>query len=485
MTLEKRKHISRYIYLKKPFLVKFYTSSEDVLQAVNSIFHKVFSRVGQYYIAHTVVQIMREVIMNALKANAKRDYFGKNGLDISNPEDYEKGMQHFKKLVFSNDLLFNEHLRTHNQYVLVGIEFFDNGVYLTVSNNVPMTQTEVDRVNARINYARKYDSIMEAFEDIHDSAEGAGLGIALAVITLQRIGIQPEMFSYTVHGRNTTAHLFIPSRIRPIALTRSIRQHLYEEVDPPPVLSHDYTEQSIQNCSDEAELKALLLSEPSFVTAVFHRAARMQFSQLLSLSEAVYRIGIQSVRKLLIETVRQNRQYTRHNDFTDLVNHGRRTAEIVAYITDFFQLKLHRENAVTAGLMHDFGKFILFAAGNDFTLQVAHKLQDQRLATLSFLEEISIDTSHSEIGAHIASRMQFPSEICNAIALHHYPDITTDIHSDPQKVVYLANMFAMYEMKLATYYDFDETILSEIGLAQQNTFMQFYTKLQNNTGAIT
>jgi hypothetical protein len=52
---------------------------------------------GQEKILEPLSYCLKELIVNAQKANTKRLYFEEKGLDIGNEQDYEKGMIDFRK----------------------------------------------------------------------------------------------------------------------------------------------------------------------------------------------------------------------------------------------------------------------------------------------------------------------------------------------------------------------------------------------------
>ncbi|MFW6366491.1 MAG: HDOD domain-containing protein [Spirochaetota bacterium] len=480
MDILKRKRITDNIHARRSFTVSLRSFKVETLQIVYGIFNKLFSSTNQYYIAHSATNIMREIMTNAFKANAKRAFFQENGLNITDAEEYSRGMQNFKKSVVVNNEQFNRYLESHDYHVSLGINFMDGGVAITVSNNVPMTPEELERVNTRIAHAKRFNTIMEAFEDIHDTSEGAGLGIALAVITIKSLGIDPDNFQYSVVQNRTTVSLFIPSRIQPKEKTEPVKKHLYDTFEMPQVISGSVPkDEELFNTEEEAV--RYILSEPMITAALFRTYASVLNKTAETVSNAVRVLGLDQTNTVIAGIRNASSGFKTHTKFNDLMDHSRRTAKIAGYIVDSFALRLNREATQSAALLHDIGKIVLFSAGNEMTLTIAQKLNDKRIATLSFLEEISIDVSHTEIGGEILRCWGVPEILCRSVFNHHFPEPSSMIHSDPQKVVYAANLLAMMELKLATFYDFDETVLIDLGIEKKNVFTEFFSHMIHST----
>ena len=91
-----KKAITDSINRNTPFTISFKYADQEFLMVVSGIYTKLLTVHDQLYILNSVISIMREVMANAQKANAKRLYFAINGLKIANPDDYKKGMERFK-----------------------------------------------------------------------------------------------------------------------------------------------------------------------------------------------------------------------------------------------------------------------------------------------------------------------------------------------------------------------------------------------------
>ncbi|HPO46560.1 MAG TPA: hypothetical protein PK875_12270, partial [Spirochaetota bacterium] len=92
------------------FYIQFSIMSPVVEENLIKVLHRELEYFDILYMKDMLLTVLKELINNAVKANAKRLYFRKKGLDIRKKEDYRAGMETFKEEVFSNESSFLEEL---------------------------------------------------------------------------------------------------------------------------------------------------------------------------------------------------------------------------------------------------------------------------------------------------------------------------------------------------------------------------------------
>lgn len=155
--------------------------------------------------------ITKELAINGIKANQKRVFFEDEGLDIMNPQDYEKGVASYSKK-FSEKMVdeYGKRCLARGVYVNVRFEYTDEGVVVEVLNNTPVIKTEEGRMREKMKKAMGYNDIAEFYMDNMDNTEGAGLGIALIMILMKNEGIDPHLFRIITRDTHTIARVEIP-----------------------------------------------------------------------------------------------------------------------------------------------------------------------------------------------------------------------------------------------------------------------------------
>ncbi|MCE5262125.1 MAG: HDOD domain-containing protein [Deltaproteobacteria bacterium] len=99
-----------------------------------------------------------------------------------------------------------------------------------------------------------------------------------------------------------------------------------------------------------------------------------------------------------------------------------------------------REDPVlyTAALLHDVGKVIMGEHVQEYFQKIIGRVQETKCSFLEAEEEF-IGINHANLGGRIAEHWNFPSEIRDAIAYHHRPDLLEEEGNCYASLVYLSD----------------------------------------------
>ena len=119
-----------------PLSIKAYTlphETEEYLEHILTIFLDEF---GQEQIKDRIAYCLKELAVNAKKANTKRVFFKERALDLDEADEYEEGMKDFKQATLDNINHYLELQKKEGYYIK--IVFHARGQTFTVSihNNV-------------------------------------------------------------------------------------------------------------------------------------------------------------------------------------------------------------------------------------------------------------------------------------------------------------------------------------------------------------
>jgi len=290
----------------EPVSISFYYPNEAISRIINALLATILSKNDQIYLLDMMITILREIIVNATKANAKRIYFKKLNLDINDPQSYKTGIEHFKKdIVGQLDMLENE-LKNSNLKVTLSIRKEDKGVTFIIANPAPIHSEELNRIKTRIEKAKEYLDFTQAYEDVYDDTEGAGLGIVLVILLLKNAGIDPSNYNIGTDGKVTRVVLSLPLQLRPEAITTKIKQQIINAIHDIPTFP-DHILVLLQLCRNkEVEIKDItmtLMRDPALSADVLKLANSAGFvpgKRVNNLSEAVMTIGLKNLESLLI-----------------------------------------------------------------------------------------------------------------------------------------------------------------------------------------
>lgn len=104
-----------------------------------------------------------------------------------------------------------------------------------------------------------------------------------------------------------------------------------------------------------------------------------------------------------------------------------------------------REDAVlyTAALIHDIGKLVMGEYVHEASEQIFDLVSQEGLSFLEAEEKI-LGINHAALGGRIAEQWNFPSEICDAIAYHHRPDLLQEGEENIlPALIYLSDQFCL------------------------------------------
>jgi putative nucleotidyltransferase with HDIG domain len=485
MDIHDKKTITDNIRRGKPFTLAFKHADYEFIMMINGIYAKMLTASDQLYILNSVISIMREVTMNAEKANAKRLYFIRREMDINDPEDYKKTMKGFSRDIMQKEENFRDILMNSDFTVNIEFSVTDEGSLINVINSSAVLPGEMERIQYRIEKAKAYASLIDAYDDIEDASEGAGLGIALVIVTLKNIGIDASFFSIESGKGSTKVSLKIPRQIKPGDIITGIKERMVREIkDLPPFPAS--TIRIMELCDDpDSSFDAIaegIMSDPALASGVMklsNSAAFISMKRIESVVEAVRILGLRNVRSAVLASSARKIIDDRFSHFREIWDHSNQVACYARHIAQKYHGASVSEKASLAGLLHDLGKIILLATDPVMAQKIADQFRDRLLIAETFMEEISIGISHSAMGGLIAEGWNFPEYLIEAIRCHHSPLGVSKNNENAVHSVYLANMFSGIEAHKYDYHYIYESILEKYRLTDRNAFDALHAELKN------
>lgn len=453
-----------------PILIAFHYPDQKIMRMLNSLFAKILAQLDIIYLLDTLITIQREVIINAAKANAKRIFFQEAGLDIADPIQYEQGMIRFRNEIVGELENIRSKLLNSRLEITIKIQKTNNGIAITVKNNTPILPKELERIQIRMAKARHYNDFSEAYEEMYDSTEGAGLGIVLITLLLKNSGIGVESYKIHSNGTSTTCELFIPKEIRPTEITTSIKKQIIKQVEGLPTFPQHILELQ-RLCKDPdasiAEIAKKIMIDPALTSDVLKLANSAGFvpsKRIENVNEAIVTIGLKNLNAILIAASARHILDKRFSKFEQIWSHCNKTAFYARLLAMKFRLSKIIENVYLSGLLHDLGKIVLLSTNLELTNWISEIVNNRKIRTSTIMEEVSIGISHSHIGELIAKHWEFPEFLKESIRLHHSPLNAKEEYRDHIYVTYLANMLCGVEIKKYDYYYFEGEVLDRYGI---------------------
>jgi putative nucleotidyltransferase with HDIG domain len=464
--------------------VSFSYVSRDVEVELNSLLVKVLSRFDLLYLYDTFESVLRELVQNAVKANMKRIWYKSLNLDINNEGDYRKGMQKFKDVAYHPEMM-KEQLQSSPYRVIIKMRRQSDGIDIDIINNAHIVRGEMDRLMDRIKKAVECVNFSEAYENMYDASEGAGLGIILSLMLLRNAGIDPDLFKIIPESGLFKVSIAIPLNLKKREITSSIKESILEDVRSLPTFPENILELQTMCNNPDVTLDAIsekISLDPSLTAEVLRLSNSAFFTpgkRVKKINDAVLLIGLNNLNSILIAAASRKILDRRYRRFEQVWDHCNRTAYYARYIAQEKGYGRIADSAFIAGLLHDIGKIVLLATDIKLVNQIAEIVRNRRIRTTAILEEVSIGISHPTIGSLIAERWNFPEELVESIRYHHAPLDPGIHHRDLVMIVYLANQMCNMETKEFDLIFLESDVLGKFGIGSRTEFDLFFKRLRN------
>lgn len=202
--------IQQAIETEKVLTLTTYSYRSDERDYIDTILDGYLQRAGREDLKNQLSYCIHELAGNAKKANTKRVYFLERGLNIESEAEYYIGMNNFKEETIGNIDHYITKLRKYGFFMKFQFQITGNWIKIAVRNNAQLLPVEETRIKKKLSAANKYRDMTEAYADIEDSSEGAGLGLVMMLLMLKNIGIERNLLSIFPKQRETVALLTIP-----------------------------------------------------------------------------------------------------------------------------------------------------------------------------------------------------------------------------------------------------------------------------------
>jgi putative nucleotidyltransferase with HDIG domain len=441
---------------------------------------------GQERIQEPLSYCLKELIINAQKANTKRLYFEEKGLDISVESDYDAGMRDFR--VESSERLEHWLALLKERAEFIGITFHTTGgsLVITVRNGTELTAREQTRIYDRIARARAFHSFVEALAQPIDTAEGAGLGILILLQFLKRIGLGEEAFVIEARDGETVAALTIPMNQVQLEKISVLTQAIVRDVD---ALPH-FPETILELISLTEDIRATvtqiagrIATDPALTADLLklvNSAHYMLPKRVNNILQGVKIVGMKGLRNLLYTYGAQKILGEKYAEMKTLWEHSYKTAYYSFLLARSFKPKADiLDDVYVAGILHDLGQIIVTYLHPEAMEQMTRFCRDKDIPP-RILERFSFGLNHADIGALIARKWNFPEQLVHGIKHHHEPLVTPVQYKDVVFCVYLANAFCGLENDLITFEQIERPVLVDFGIRTEEQCRNILERLQKS-----
>ena len=458
---------------ERDFFVQFNVFNPDVEAAIIRIFHRYLEKYDILYIKDTVLTVLKELINNAVKANVKRLFFKGQGLDINNNSDYRQGMESFKNEIYSGETNgYFDKLASSSLVVRIAFKASDDMFYVNVINNAPILDSELKKIQARVSKAYKYQDISDAFDDVLDDSEGAGLGLIMALMLFKNSGFPSDAFKIYKKDNLTIVTLSIPKNMT-AASESTLTDVILQEIKNMPVFPQniiDIQELCKKPDTPIKEIAEAISHDPGLTATLLkmaNSAGYMGITKTVTIEEAIIKIGLKDLNILLVASGIDNIVESKYKRFESIWQESYKRSFYARMLASKLSKQKLVDTAYLGSLLADIGRIVLLSLDNE-VLEKLKKLADFKgIENTNLLEEISLGISHATLGAVICRKWNFSDMLTDSIEYHHRPHVAPSNYKDLIYLIYLADALIEVEKRKTRFEFINEDVLAHFKLDKE------------------
>ncbi len=469
-----------------PLSITTYTLPHEMEIYMNDVLTAFLTELNQQQMIQYLNYCLNELITNAKKANTKRVYFRDKELDITNENDYNLGMKTFKEDMLNNINYYLQLQKKEGLYVKLLLQMRNNKIKIEVRNNSALTVFEYKRIHDKLARAQQYTSVEEALTQILDDTEGAGLGLVIMILMLEKIGLTEENFQTLCENGETITRIILPLSEEMQKEMNIVSAEFVRTIDDLPQFPENIVHLSRLLSDPDSKMSdiAMQISNDVTLTAellkLVNSAAFALANPCASIADAVKLVGLRGIKNLLysIGSVQA---------FTN-VSGSREELWTHSYRVAFYSYNMARnfctsersviDDAYICGLLHDMGKIIFETAHPDLLAKVMQICRTKGVSQDIF-EKLISGVNHGEIGARIAERWNFPEVITCVIRHHHEPENSPKEARRLTSLVYLSDLMVHYQQGEVDFYQIDPEVLRMFKISTEEQFKKISDRLKN------
>ncbi len=475
--------IKRAAHNSVPLTFKTYTMPHETEIYLDKILESFLLELGQEKLKEPLSYCLRELAVNAKKANTKRVYFLEKGLDLNNERDYEAGMKTFKAETFDNIQHYLQKQKELGLFIKVIFQTRGRTLSIMVRNNAEITRKEQIRVFDRLARSRAFQSLEEAFATVLDSTEGAGLGIVILVLMMKKIGLTEDCFSIDADNGETVASLTVPFSDVHLEQLETLTNAVVREIDTLPQFPDNIMNLQRLIADPEAEISDIareISVDPTMTADLLKLVNSAQFmlpKRVDNIVEAVKLVGTKGVRNLLYSYGTQKVLGEKYSEMRALWQHSYRCA-FYAYMLakSFKRRKEILDDVYVGGILHDLGQIVIASLHPDLLERITKVCKEKGIPS-KMLENFSVGLNHAEVGALIAKKWNFPEQLISAIRYHHEPSMSTQRDRDIVYSVYLANAICDMERDKIGFDQISTFVLRDFNIETEDQLVKIQERL--------
>lgn len=475
--------IKNAVRLQLPLEITSYTLPRNIEIYIRKILDTFLKECRQEHMFEYLNFCLNELLTNSKKANTKRVYFAEKKLDINNEEDYKKGMQSFIEDTLTNINHYLELQKKAGLYIKSIFQIKGEQIRMEIRNNAKITSFELARINNKIDSVQQYKSMEDVFANVLDQSEGAGLGIIITILMLQKIGLSKENYQVITNDEETITRIVLPCNQKVFAGNEILTYEFVKMQHTIPVLKKQY--EIVKNIISESpinrnELFEVIRLDTSLAVLLLQYKIKENPDEI-DLEKVLKSYSDEELKEVfsldnkIINLVDES-DVTRH-----LYKHSKDVAFYAYNITKNFpelNPNLPIGKIYTLGLINTIGAILLDNVSKeqvDYSNELSNEFED----TDKILDLFYSGNSNANISMIYAKKLGFSDHYATLMGnwnnARHIPEGMESV----RQIIYFAEFLKFYEEKMIEFYQIDKTILKVFGITTEEQLNCILNKLKS------
>ena len=188
-----------------------YTLSNAMERQLDFVIAVILKKYDKADLQSTIYSCLKEIVVNATKANAKHVFFDENNLKLDQPEEYKRGMEMIKEQLSEKWIdTYGAKCKERGFQVTIEFEHDEQGLRIWVRNDTDLLHADEKRIREKLAEGMSYEDLLSFYMANGDQAEGEGMGLVMNLLLLKGENINPALFRLGYVDGKTMARIEIP-----------------------------------------------------------------------------------------------------------------------------------------------------------------------------------------------------------------------------------------------------------------------------------
>ena len=477
--------------LQLPIEMTSYTLPRNTEVYIRTVMEVFLKECHQDHLIEYLNFCLSELLTNAKKANTKRVYFKEKGLDINDPADYEKGMENFKMDTLTNIEHYLELQRKAGLYIKLSLRILADKIYIEIRNNATLTIFEKERIQQKLDSVQQYKEMDEVFTNVLDQSEGAGLGIIIIILMLQKVGLSKDNYQVVSDGDETVTRIILPCNSTVFSGVEMLSYEFVNLEDSVPILrEHSEEANQLVNQGETIDRKKLyeLARKDMSLALLPLRYALQQDKKCFSLQKAIAMLSDYDLKFIYSESNPHNRVIEDTGNFRQILTHSKKVAYYAYTLYKNCEFKdsfpQDEEYMYLLGLFNSMGAILLAGASKN-QIDYIKELSSQYTEYGDNILDMFLHRNAATYLSLVASR-RYGFDSAVSFDLVGWNGLALVPEKDKKRVgiLHIAETIDFYSRGMIDFYQIDRDSLKMFNIVDENQYVKLVSELQKGFASL-